>query len=117
MAIRYTTSFLVEHVPEPDGSPGAYVVVAAGCYVPLARTNTRAEAEQAKRALENVAAPRFTRDEAIAFCKEEALDPLTVVNVRDYMAGARAVLEALAAAGLFHDGKNMADKLDAAGIR
>lgn len=85
--------------------------------------DTEAEALEAKRAFENVLAPRFTRDEAIAIVKAHrgvnavlTVEPMTNAR-REYIAGMRAALEAIAAAGVFVDGRNMADRLDAAGIR
>lgn len=87
----------------------------------LAWADTEEEIEQAKRAFELVLTPRFTRDEAIALAREayarntsvsEPIEMLDAVH-----RGVRLALEALAAAGLFWDGRNMADRLDAAGIR
>jgi hypothetical protein len=96
----------------------------------LAYVDTDAEAEQAKRAFENVLAPRFTRDEAIAIVRNYALidfdEPAAVdAGVRR---GIRLALEALAAASVFSDCHSigcggpacvtaMRDLLDAAGIR
>lgn len=90
--------------------------------------DTREEALEAKRAFQNVLLPRFTRDEAIAIVKEHrgvdavlTVEPTTNAR-REYIAGVRAALEALAAAGVFVEDRgpgqaHMADLLDAAGIR
>lgn len=98
-----------------------------GDLTPLAYADTESEAEQAKRAFENVLAPRFTRDEAIAivkslplgralnhegigecnFCGARSLDwggtATSAQLCPALVAGARRTLEALAAAGLFSD--------------
>lgn len=103
----------------------------------LATAETREEAEQVKRAFEQVLAPRFTRDEAIAIVKEAIpLSPWADVTGPsiEMVRGIRLALEALAAAGVFSDWPcrhetgevecvgpctcgTMADKLDAAGAR
>lgn len=111
----------------------------------LAGCDTPAEAEQAKRAFENVLLPRFTRDEAIAIVLETMPEPVDQA-CEHHLRGIRLALEALAAAGVFSDSdpcpwcaanqeatpdpgavcetcdglgrlRTMADKLDAAGIR
>jgi hypothetical protein len=93
--------------------------------------DTEAEALEAKRAFENVLAPRFTRDEAIAIVKKAivAHHAQGPDGWPEIAATARVVLEALATAGVFSDcgpeqcfssescARSMADKLDAAGIR
>jgi hypothetical protein len=105
----------------------------------LAYVDTDKEAEQAKRAFEQVLAPRFTRDEAIAVAVKALpdYDPFALESEKaeraDVIHGIRTALEALAAAGVFVDSDvtirdqsgngndltapTMADKLDAAGIR
>lgn len=97
--------------------------------------DTEAEALEAKRAFENVLAPRFTRDEAIAIVRDmlgridQPGQPGWRADPRHpaYIAGIRLALEALAAAGVFSDTCTrtragapcpcMRDLLDAAGIR
>jgi hypothetical protein len=97
----------------------------------LASADTEAEALEAKRAFENVLAPRFTRDEAIAIVKKAivAHHAQGPDGWPEIAATARVVLEALATAGVFSDcgpeqcfssescARSMADKLDAAGIK
>jgi hypothetical protein len=100
----------------------------SGDTVPVAFADTPVEAEQAKRAFENVLAPRFTRDEAIAIVLDSPIVARVQRHPHDapFYAGMRAALEALAAAGVFSDSDafaekyrtpTMADLLDAAGIR
>lgn len=82
----------------------------------IAYADTEAEAHAAKRAFELVLAPRFTRDEAIALFEERVYQASEAWRAT-FVPGIRLALEALAAAGVFSDGRNMADRLDAAGIR
>lgn len=84
----------------------------------LATCDTQEEAERASQAFERVLAPRFTRDEAIAIVRDALDEQRTTERHREHLAqGARLALDALAAAGVFWDGRNMSDRLDAAGIR
>lgn len=98
---------------------GAYAVIAPSAN--LAACDTADEAEQAREALMHAGAPRFTRNEAIALVREayargtSVAEPIETLDA--VMRGIRLALEALAAAGVFVDGRNMADRLDAAGIR
>lgn len=123
-------------IRESVADPGRYQVVGQCLSATVALTDTLEEAEQAKRAFENVLAPRFTRDEAIAIVKaarerhniEDSSFALPEERA-DRDTGIRLALEALAAAGVFSDcgpeqcfssescARSMSDKLDAAGIR
>lgn len=106
---------------------------------------TEADANDIARAFEQVLAPRFTRDEAIAIVRAALGPGEDFVPGSSHVRGVRLALEALAAAGVFVDepadprepvcdtcgwpgasgkppacadhAQTMADKLDAAGIR
>lgn len=107
---------------------------------------TEADANDIARAFENVLAPRFTRDEAIAAVKKALPQHYARgIDKEQVLFGVRLALEALAAAGVFVDepadprepvcdtcgwpgasgkppacadhAQTMADKLDAAGIK
>lgn len=107
------------HALIPSNRVRGAVVIRDEDWHTLATADTAEEAEQAQRAFENVLAPRFTRDEAIAIVKPalEAHHAQGPDGWPEIAATARVVLEALAARGVFVDGRNMADKLDRAGIR
>ena len=74
-----------------------------GGFPAMAWCDTSEEAEQARRAFENVLAPRFTRDEAIAIVWKHIASPAGVIQDGAFAVGVRAALEALAAAGVFSD--------------
>lgn len=118
MTIRLSNHTYNPEVKPHPGNDRHRMVVSNGTI--LAYAESEPEAEAAKRAFERVLAPRFTRDEAIAIVmrypdppEPNDADLMWGVGVR---AGIRNTLEALAAAGVFVDGKNMADRLDAVGI-
>lgn len=137
MTIRLSGHAKYPEIDATMADAGEYTVrTVYGQGIRLAYANTREEAEQAKRAFELVLAPRFTRDEAIAIVKahRSVNAVLTVVPMtnarREFIAGLRVALEALAAAGAFlpecsrcetndsdHFCESMSDLLDAAGIR
>lgn len=133
MTIRLTNAMHAIEV-EPPRPPTTYHLVFIGDQI-VALSDTRKEALEAKRAFENVLAPRFTRDEAIAIVAK-ALDAAEWTWDPDAHKAVRLALEALAAAEVFVDSRcaecrddhrvmtceacgkqTMSDKLDAAGIR
>jgi hypothetical protein len=125
MTIRLSGHAKYPEIDATMADAGEYTVrTVYGQGIRLAYANTREEAEQAKRAFEQVLAPRFTRDEAIAIVRHAADGDGRVV--RDaFNAGIRLALVALADAGVFGDvpspehgpSQTMRDLLDAAGIR
>lgn len=136
MTIRLSGHAKYPEIDATMADAGEYTVrTVYGQGIRLAYANTREEAEQAKRAFEQVLAPRFTRDEAIAIVLAElGSEPRHYSQATRH--GIRLTLEALAAAGVFSDSRcaecrddhrvmtceacgkqTMSDKLDAAGIR
>ena len=83
----------------------------------IATATTEAEAELACRLLDQAFLPRLTRYEAIALVLAALTDDDLHVDRRAIDRGAQLALTALADAGVFSDGRNMADRLDRAGIR
>lgn len=132
MTIRLTNPMHAITIERPSSPRHYHLVFVGDQAVALAETET--EALAAKRAFEQVLAPRFTRDEAIALCADlpahdwaagvlEARGNETAAEAHAFNRGLRAALEALAAAGVFVDGDHehepdgMRAKLNAAGIR
>lgn len=99
MTIRLT-QFVI-----PKKAHDSYLSSKAGAII--AHTESLAEAETARLAFERVLLPRFTADEAIALClkqaapEEDHIDSWLPVEREFYLAGMRAALEGLAAAGVF----------------
>ena len=117
--IQFTTKNLVI---SPPRCPGAqFMVVHPRNGVVLAYADTAPEAEAAKVTLES-SWPGLTRGQAITAARTaeaqllENLGRIPANLTAGVRAGVRRTLIALADAGAFCDGKNMADRLDHAGM-